>query len=305
MRAKYLDLFTDFGFKKIFGEEANKAILIDFFNALLPDITPIKDLYFKKNEQLGVNINDRKAVFDIYCENELGEKIIVEMQKSKQNYFKERTIYYSTFPICEQAEKGIWDFNLKAVYCISLIDFTFSDALDDKQPNDVVYDVMLRYKTGKTFYDKLTYVYLEMPNFNKTEAELVTRLDKWLFFIKNLESFQSIPEIFKGDVVFMEAIAKSELAQMDEAEMDNYQGSMKSYRDSINQTNYAIKTAVETAIKEEKMVAEKALKEEKEASEKAVKEEKLAIAKALKNNGVDTAIIAQTTKLTIEEIEKI
>ena len=91
MRAKYLNLFTDFGFKKIFGEEANKNLLIDFLNALLPIKSKIKDLTFKNTELLGQTSLDRKVVYDIYCENEVGEKFIVELQKAKQNFFKERT----------------------------------------------------------------------------------------------------------------------------------------------------------------------------------------------------------------------
>ena len=97
--AKYIDIFTDYGFKKIFGEEANKNILIDFLNSILPENAHIKDLTFKNTEQLPVSIEDRKAVYDIYCENDKGEKFIVELQKAKQNYFFDRTIYYSTFPI--------------------------------------------------------------------------------------------------------------------------------------------------------------------------------------------------------------
>ena len=129
MKAKYLNPFTDFGFKKIFGEEASKPLLIDFLNALLPQTDKIVDLSFKNNEQLGQTELDRKAIYDIFCENEKGKKFIVELQKAKQNYFKERTIYYSTFPIREQAEKGEWNYNLKAIYCIGILDFTF-----DKTP---------------------------------------------------------------------------------------------------------------------------------------------------------------------------
>ncbi len=87
MKAKYLNLFTDFGFKKIFGEEASKPLLIDFLNALLPQTDKIVDLTFKNNEQLGQTDLDRRAIYDIYCENEKGEKFIVELQKAKQNYF--------------------------------------------------------------------------------------------------------------------------------------------------------------------------------------------------------------------------
>lgn len=99
MKAKYVNLFTDFGFKKIFGEEASKPLLMDFLNSLLPENNQIVALNFKNTEQLGQSDLDRKAIYDIYCENQKGEKFIVELQKAKQNFFKERTIYYSTFPI--------------------------------------------------------------------------------------------------------------------------------------------------------------------------------------------------------------
>ena len=132
MKAKYVNPYTDFGFKKIFGEEASKPQLIDFLNSLLPEKNKIVSLTFKNNEQLGTTELDRKAIatatrYDIYCENDRGEKFIVELQKAKQNYFKERTIYYSTFPIREQAERGDWNYNLTAVYCIGILDFTFDD----------------------------------------------------------------------------------------------------------------------------------------------------------------------------------
>ena len=132
MKAKYLNPFTDFGFKKIFGEQASKPLLLDFLNALLPNTNKIVDLTFKNNEQLGQTDLDRKAIYDIYCENEKGEKFIVEMQKTHHLYFKERMVYYSTFPIQKQAEKGLqWKFDVKAVYCIGILDFKFDD--DEKE----------------------------------------------------------------------------------------------------------------------------------------------------------------------------
>ena len=200
MRAKYVNPFTDFGFKKIFAEEASKPLLIDFLNALLNQVNKIKSISFKSTEQLGFTMADRKAVYDIYCENEIGEKFIVELQKVKQNYFKDRTIYYSTFPIVEQAEKGEWNYKLSAVYCIGILDFTF-DTKEEESNNEVVHTIKLKNQHGKVFYDKLSYIYLEMPNFLKTEEELSSRLDQWLYFIKHLEDFQVIPSIFK-DTLF-------------------------------------------------------------------------------------------------------
>jgi len=148
--------------KKIFGEEASKPLLIDFLNALLPQANKIIDLIFKNTEHLGQTEADRKAIFDIYCENENGEKFIVELQKAKQNFFKERTVYYSTFPIREQAEKGEWDYNLKAVYCVGILDFTFDDYEYEPEKSEVVHIIKLKNQYGKTFYNKNTQVYQQV-----------------------------------------------------------------------------------------------------------------------------------------------
>jgi predicted transposase/invertase (TIGR01784 family) len=222
MKAQYVNPFTDFGFKKIFGEEASKPLLIDFLNALLPPQHAITQLSFKNNEQLGFNKDDRKAVYDIYCENEKGEKFIVELQKAKQNFFKERTIYYSTFPIRELAEKGDWNYNLSAVYCIGILDFRFDDYDNESQRQEVVHTIKLKNQHGKIFYDKLCYIYLEMPNFSKAESELNTRLDKWLYFFKHLEEIQNIPSIFK-DVIFEQAFEVAKLANFDQAQYAAYE----------------------------------------------------------------------------------
>ena len=242
MKAKYINPFTDFGFKKIFGEEASKPLLIDFLNALLPQANNIVDLTFKNTEQLGQTDADRKAIYDIYCENQDGEKFIVELQKAKQNYFRERTIYYSTFPIREQAEKGGWNYNLKAVYCIGILDFTFDDYETEPEKSEVVHTIRLKNQHGKVFYEKLTYIYLEMPNFNRTEEALQTRLDKWLYFIKHLEDFQTIPAIF-ADEIFTQAFETAELAKFGQAELDSYESSLKVFRDNKAVYDYAKQTA--------------------------------------------------------------
>ena len=233
MKAKYINPFTDFGFKKIFGEEASKPLLIDFLNSLLPEIN-IVSIDFKDKEKLGRTDADRKAVYDLYCENNHGEKIIIELQRAKQNYFKDRTVYYSSFPIQEQANLGTWNYELKAVYCIGILDFTF----DSKQNQEYIHTVQLKDQNNQIFYDKLKYIYLELPNFNKTEQFLETRLEKWLYFIKHLEDFDNIPDIFKDDV-FINAFQKAALANYNPAELNDYQDSLKIFRDNINTFNYA------------------------------------------------------------------
>ncbi len=286
--SKYVNPFTDFGFKKIFGEEASKPILLDFLNSLLPEASNIKDLTFKNTEQLGEIQEGRKVIFDLYCENDKGEKFIVELQKARQNFFKERTIYYSTFPIREQVEKNELKFNLKAVYCIGILDFAFKDYGDNEDKNLVMHEIKLKNQKGSVFYDKLTYIYLEMPNFKKEENELVTRLEKWLYFIKNLNSLDHIPAIFNNEVVFSQAFEKAEISALSNVEYNNYINSMKGYSD--------LKATIETAVGEAVTIAlSKADAEKMEAI--------FNIAKNLKTMGLSTTDIAQSTGLSLEQIQ--
>jgi predicted transposase/invertase (TIGR01784 family) len=172
MKAKYLNPFSDFGFKRIFGEEANKPLLIDFYNSLFPPHNKFVDLNFKNTYQFGFCEYDRKAIYDINCENEKSEKFIVEPQKAKQNFFEERTACYSTFPIKEQVEKGNWDYSLKAVYCIGILDFTFDDHESEPKKSEVAYSIKLKNQHGEVFHDKLTFFYLKMPYFDITATGL-------------------------------------------------------------------------------------------------------------------------------------
>jgi predicted transposase/invertase (TIGR01784 family) len=159
LKDKYIDPFTDFGFKKLFGEECNKDLLLDFLSELLhKEEGKIVSIAYLKNDMLGVSEESRKAVFDIHCENEKGEKFIVEIQKTKQTFFKDRTLYYSTFPITRQAIPGDWSFELKAVYTVAILNFEFEEGKNDR--NKYRYDVMLTdIETHKIFYDKLTFIY--------------------------------------------------------------------------------------------------------------------------------------------------
>ena len=230
---KYINPFTDYGFKRLFGEEPNKDLLLDFLNELLKaEQGTITSLNYIKNEHLGDTGVDRKVIFDLYCENERGEKFIVELQKTKQNFFKDRTVYYSTFPIREQAKRGEWNYQLQAVYTIAILDFVFEE--DKDKPEKYRYDVkLLDTETKKLFYDKLTFVYLEMPKFNKTVDQLSTRFDKWLYLLRNLTEIQEIPEVLQEEI-FTKAFEVAEIAKFNPEQMQSYEKSLKYYRDLQN-----------------------------------------------------------------------
>ena len=240
---KYINPFTDFGFKKLFGTELNKDLLIDFLNeVVLPKQRKIKELTYRKNEHIGNTELDRKAIFDLYCIGADGERFIVEMQKAKQNYFKDRSVFYATFPIQEQAQRGDWDYKLAEVYTVGVLDFVFGDDITQvkkgsksKQTdkNEVRHEVKLKDQNCQVFYDKLTFIYLEMPNFTKTEEELETSYDKWLYVLKYLPTLTKRP-LKLQERIFQRLFEAAEIAKFSPEEKEQYEESLKSYRDLKN-----------------------------------------------------------------------
>ena len=228
---KYINLFTDFGFKKVFGEEPNKDLLISFLNTLLPAKHQIAELDYSRSEWQGVSALDRKAIFDLHCKTPDGTYFIVELQKAKQNFFKDRSVYYASFPIQEQGQKGEWDFRLQAVYTVGILDFIFDDA--DK--GDVVHTVQLKNQKNQVFYDKLTFIYLTLPNFTKPLTALETLQDKWLFVFRHLPELDDIPAALQ-EQVFKKLFQIAELTAFQPQERAAYQSSLKYYRDMRNVT---------------------------------------------------------------------
>ncbi|MEA5485212.1 MULTISPECIES: Rpn family recombination-promoting nuclease/putative transposase [Pseudanabaena] len=244
-RDRYINLLTDFGFKRLFGTEPNKNLLIDFLNVILPAQHHVKDLTYRNTENLGNTPIDRKAIFDLYCESETGEKFIVEMQKAKHNYFKDRSIYYSTFPIQEQAEKGDWNYKLTPVYAIGILDFIFDE---DKNDDTLVHIVELKDQDGKVFYEKLKFIYLELPKFKKSIDQLNDHFDKWLFLLKHLPELEE-PPLSLQENVFMQLFEASKIASFSQEERDAYENSLKYYRDLKG----VVDTAREEGIQEGKI----------------------------------------------------
>ncbi len=285
---KYVNPYTDFGFKLLFGTAMNKELLISFLNALLFKEETVKDVTYLNAEHLDTQEYDRRAVFDVYCENEKGEKFLVEMQRGEQQFFKDRSVYYATFPIREQSQRGKWDYELKAVYIIGILNFTFNDTDGDYFHHEVK---LVDLYTHKVFYDKLTFIYLEMPKFNKKEDELESMFDKWLFVLRNLSSLFERPRALQNRV-FDRLFEAAEIAKFNPKELGEYWESLKNFRDWYSVMSTQLKKGREEGLKEG---LEKGL-------EQGRKEECFKNAKKMKQAGIAFDVIAQVTGLSIGEI---
>lgn len=288
---RYLSPYTDFGFMKLFGMEPNKELLVSLLNALFDrsaEQTPgepklvVKDLKYLPTKKL-VAYWGCRPIIDVYCEGKNGERFIVEMQKASQDFFKDRSVFYSAFPIIEQGKVGTdWDFHLSEVYTVGILNFVFPGNEYDK--DCFHHEVKLMDTKDKhIFYDKLTYVYLEMPKFNKTEEELVSMYDKWLFVLKNLTRLMERPAALQ-ERIFTRLFEQAEIARFTPDESRIYEESLKHYRDLHNVVNSAERRGLEQGRLEGHANADR---------EHAIK---------MKAKGFALEDIADITGLTIEEI---
>ena len=235
---RYISLLTDFGFKRIFGSDINKDLLIDFLNSLFNGEQVVKNVTYLNSEHVGDVYAERKAIFDVYCENEHGEKFIVEMQNAYQTYFKDRSLYYATFPIREQAPKGDnWNFKLQHVYVVALLNNDMNEEAFSHE--SINHDVgLLDKQTHKVFNNKLTFKYVEIARFNKDINELETNFDKWLYVLRNLSRLDNQPTYLRNEV-FNRLFSQAEIARFDKKELKAYEDSLKAYRDIKNSLDTA------------------------------------------------------------------
>ncbi|NEQ96306.1 MAG: PD-(D/E)XK nuclease family transposase [Cyanothece sp. SIO2G6] len=282
LQEKYVNLLTDFGFKRVFGSEPNKQLLIDFLNTLLPSQHRIHDLSYRSTENLGNTPIDRKAIFDLYCQTTSGKRFIVELQKAKQNFFKDRSVFYASFPIQEQALKGEWNFKLAPVYSVGILDFIFDD---HKKEDAYLHTVELKDQNCKVFYDKLKFIYVELPKFTKSLEELTSHQDQWLYLLRHLPDLSDRPQPFQ-DPVFLQLFEIAEIANFSPAEQDHYQQSLKYYRDLNN--------VMDTAREEGRQ----------EGRQEGARETAIAIARSLLDI-LPVETISERTGLTVEEIQQV
>ena len=244
IKAKYINLMVDWSFKRVFGTEVNKDILIEFLKVVFPQFA-ITDITYIPTEQLGIMEEDRKAIFDVLCKTEDGKTFLVEMQRGAQEHFFERALYYTSFPIMKQVKKAIakeeekgkdpWDFSLDGVFFLGVLDFKY----EQDEMTEHRYQ-LLETKTLKRMTDKLEFVFVEVAKFNKREDELETDLDKWLYLLKNMSTLLERPAALR-DRVFGRLFDVAEYARLDDEERKKYVEAMNTTRDTFNMIAYARK----------------------------------------------------------------
>lgn len=288
---KFINPFTDVGFKRIFGQEMSKPVLIAFLNSLLEGERVIVDLKFLDKEQLGLIQGDRSLIYDIYCDTEDGDHIIVEMQNKYQPYFKERSIYYTARSIVEQGERGSqWKYDIKAVYLVAFLNFDTSDISKDFRTDVALMDM----KHRTVFSDKVRLIYLQLPYFTKEADDCKNDFERIIYTLKNMDILQRLPWAAQ-DAVFKRLSEIAEVASMDRNERLRYDESLRAYRDTF-------------AVMEGQYLQGRAEGEAKGRAEGRAEgrtEGLLDVARKMKSKGKSLEEIIEMTDLTEEEINQL
>ncbi|MDE6510598.1 MAG: Rpn family recombination-promoting nuclease/putative transposase [Muribaculaceae bacterium] len=274
----YINPLTDFGFKYIFGRNADKEFTISFLNALKIGPKPIKDVKFIDKENKGESKEDRALIYDLHCELEDNSKIIVEMQNRYQTHFGDRAVYYLAGDLYSQGQKGEWDYKLTPVYGVFLMNFEWKDVDEQHLREDVC---LYNMHTKKIFSDRMMMTFLKIPMLHKNAEECQTTLEKWLYILKHMEKMEAIPQTFMQDPVFQKLGQVAQYGALNETDKEAYKKSLKAYRDA-----YAI-----------------AQTERAEGRAEGRADERVAIATNLIKMNMTDDIIAQATSLTSNEIQ--
>ncbi len=281
--SKFINPFTDIGFKRIFGQEMSKSLLLDFLNNLLKSERVITDLTFLDKEQPAEYHEDRSLIYDIYCKTDTGERIIVEMQNKEQPNFVDRCLYYYSQAVSRQGEKGAyWKYRIDAVYMIAFVNFHM-EGLGENFRTDVV---LTNRQTGKIFSDKERFIFLQLPAFNKEANECENDFERWIFVLKNMEVLDRMPWAAKNSV-FRRLAEIGEVSNMSKEERIKYDAALRHFRDTISVMQGA---------------EDKGLKRGR-AEGRA--EGILETARKMKQGGLSIQQIQQFTNLSEEEIDKL
>lgn len=276
---KFINPFTDVGFKKIFGQEFSKPLLLDFLNNLLKDEKHIKNIIFLDKEQPAEYKDDRSLIYDIFCETDNGERIIVEMQNKEQPYFADRCLYYYSQAVVRQGEKGInWKYHIDAVYLIAFMNFNLKELGEQFRTDIVLFNIQEK----KVFSDKERLIFLQLPKFNKDAEDCTNDFDCWIYLLKNMEVLDRMPWTAKNSV-FRKLAEIAEVGNMSKEERIKYDSSLRHYRDTISVSQGAVDEG------------------RKEGREEA----NLNNAKVMKSLGLPVDTIQKVTGLDVERIKSL
>jgi predicted transposase/invertase (TIGR01784 family) len=280
---KFVEVTNDIAFRKIFGNENRKEVLISFLNAvlLLENDNQIVSVDILNPYQLPTIKGGKVTIVDIKAKDQNQKSYIVEMQVAPIDGFDKRVLYYASKSYSSQIERGDEYKKLNPTFFIGILNFEITKNTDYISRHKVV-DIA----TGENIIKDIEFNFIELPKFNKTENELSSIIDQWVYFIKNAESLDVIPERIQ-DKGLQNAYQDADKHSWTKHELEEYDYALIREQDEIGKLEFAENQGVQKGKIEGK------------------KEGKIETAKTGILKGYDNSIISDLTGLSFEEIEKL
>ena len=278
---KFVDVKNDVAFRKIFGNENKKFILISFLNAVmgLKGQDALADVEIVNPYQLPIIMNLKASIIDVKARDERGKTYIIEMQVALPIGLDKRLLYYASKEYAQQIESGEQYAELSPVIFIGIFDFNFTEG-HSYLAHHAVCDV----ESGERVIKDMDFYFIELPKFDKALPDLTSITDKWVFFLKEAENLDEMPDNVE-----------------DEGLRAAYQDSYK-----FGWTKEEL-SAYDYAAMREQDERGKIIMAEKRATERATKlatrQRELEMAKTMKENGEPMEKIIKYTGLSEEEIQ--
>jgi len=285
----FLDVKTDFAFKKVFGSEESKDILIDFLNSVIPfeNKRLIKSLVIVDPYNIPMLKGMKDTFVDVKAQLDNGSEVIIEMQVLNHEGFEKRVLYNAAKKYSAQLKKGDDFHRLNPVIALTITDFNLFPDQDDV----ISQFKLLEKKKFIEYSDDIELIFIELPKFNKTEAELNSIQDKWIYFIKNAGQLDCVPNNVSKEQIHAFEIANE--ANFTEQELDLQHRKKDWIYIQKNSVEYALKIGLEQGIEQG---LEKGLEQGKV-------DEKKEIALNMLNLGLGVDVISQATGLSPELIK--
>ena len=286
---KYANIMLDDWFKRAFsGSENGKKLLTLLLEELIPE-RKIASLTYEPQENINPFPGKKDVRVDVECTDADGSRFVVEMQVSPQNWFYERALYYSSFSLMKQMDKGIREYDFPPVYFIGLMNFSLHEGSDR-----VLFRYSLREETtGERMTDRLHYIFLELPNCRKALSDEATTLDNLCYALSQMEFLEHKPDSLASEM-FDLLFDSADFSKFTAEERIKYDKDMTTERDRANQLKYAAEQGLQQGIQQ-------GLQQGIQKGEhlRAVK-----VAQELAGMGLPLADIAKATGLGLEEIRE-
>ena len=300
--SRFLDPKNDVAFKKIFGSEKNKDILLDFLNDVLvkAEKEKIVDITFLNTVQQPEIAVQKQSIIDVLCVDSLGAQYIVEMQVAKTSGFEKRAQFYASKAYFSQMKNGETYDNLKEVIFLAIVDFVMFPNKEHYKSDHIIFDCANGHHDLKDFY----FTFIELPKFKKERVEdLTSDEEQWCYFFKHSHEAENIGKLIAQDKTISKAYQQLQSYNWNEAELASYEKVQKIELDNVARDKYLLEHGKELGREEGKELGIEIGIEKARDEGLAAALKKTAI--NMINQKLEESLIASVTGLSVDEIKKL